>query len=1298
MQQQQQLVWQQQAAMDALRSMDGNHAFDASGGYLARTRLISEKAASVATTAILAKRLLAKHRARKANQVEGATAPRRVDESPEMNGESTDDEDDEEQSEDGVEFDDECDLELESGDEFEDDDGYTWVYSNTRDEWTCLDDESEDEQEYELDEESEFFAEFQAQSARLAAAHAAGSTVPPPSVPVAGAPESKAAASSAAHATVHNPMGSKAPVPPDVAAQAWRRNGGVNPAVVPAGTHNGHYMPPQYFVQHQQAQMAALFADSARTRASHVRAAVPTKAASARAGPGDLKRQGTSAMSQASADVDAAQDAAQRTHPRVIFGGVPRPFPVVSTPTGRHCFGWADSCFLCSVCGDTQSSSQLAQFGPGISAYFKYIKWLTWVFTLLSLLHVPSMVLNAVGPGSSLETAVGDIGVHSLTLGNLGDSRNVTQIFIPGTSCGGEQCSMTKAQAAVLYSAFDLVGVLLLLVSYAWLRSFEAREQPLVDKDYITVDDYAVQVRPLPSTADDISLGRHFEKVTGHPVVEVSVARDEANLVRLAEQRGKLVMQLRELEEECMAASTEARVNALLARKRKITQQAQKVNSAIRAERDRHVGILAERARNGVPTLLRSDTGMKKRWKGRGRALAAFVVFETEEGRSKALQLYRGSNMCCLRACQRDRLRYRPALKAMVGGQRTSAGDDAVTTCSCCIKSASGRFAISVTPAPDPSSIRWKNLGVNAGSRFCRRSLTSLFALLAIAMSFGLLIWASFRQQQARETGGEAECPTDRAVTLPEAQNNLELKHCYCSSLGARAVVSDDFCRDWARERSLAAVVQGLSSASVVLVNLALATLMKRLTQWEKHHSFDSQSVSLSVRLFASQFINTALVVLVINADWSLLGVPVTNVSQQFSDFETGWYISVGAGVILTMVLNIFSPHAFPLARWVQKRCLQRVALGEPFCYCHRSVLRWLCLCCCPRCCCGTADTQLSSSVVQRQRTNCCARLCSPCVPKHQDKLTAMFTGPEFRLSVRYAQLTNTVFVTLMYSSGMPILLPIAAVSFFVSFWVDKYLFLRFYRKPPHYDTRMGMKMTGLLPYAILLHLGFAAWMYSNRAIFSSSEYIVEAAQSGALSAGGALKDATLTYSDRLSQLHVVPFIVLFFAISFYMTLSSALQQVGGFMGRCWSVATCGYCQAHADFLSQLAKNKESYTFQQATRVGSDGSAPKMIGTPSYNILAQPQCQDAFALSTKFKRGGMGKHVADVMFDDLPQAEALVAEKREGRANARKGRTVAAKEMKKRLEAEARNKVKDRQVAAISVHQANAKKKKKGKR
>ena len=1280
-------VWQRQAAMDMLRGNGGNNSFDVSASYLGRTKAIS-KPVDVATTAILAKRLLARHRSKKAMQEGGdSKGTPGVAGGEGEDGSGWDDEEGQYSSGESEDYseEEEEELELESGDEFEDDDGGVWVYSAREDAWTLANEEDEEE-EYELDSDYEGAEEY-----GLDFGQAHDVEAPPTATQSAG-------------------PAVRAPIPPDskvvanpVAPQVHPRQPPPPPNVnmyVPAGTAEGHYLPPQYFMAYQQRAVMDLVSSSARAREQTMQA-VRAQASKSRRAPGipAFTRQGT-LDTGASADVDVAHADAAKVHPRVDVQGVPRKFPVCGTPTGRHCFRYVDEWFCCAVCGDTTSVSYLAEFGPGISLYFKYIKWLAWVFGLLSLVHLPAMVLNAIGPGATLGTAVGDLGVHSLTLGNLGDARNVTEIFLPLTTCGDRQCSLSKEDVAVLYSVCGLLGTVLMLVAYMWLRFFEAREQPLVDEDYITVDDYAVAVRPLPATADDVSLRKHFEKVTGHHVVEVNVARDESKLVRLAEQRGANIRKLVEVEEELLEASATGNrkaFRALQGRKAKILSLISKVDKAIGSERERHIGVLAQVARSGSPALLKSKSGLKGRWRGRGRALGAFVVFDTEAGREKALQLYRGSNLWCLRICQSEKLRYRPALRIAQDGKKTDLGGSS-EACACCWKTSSGRMPIRVVPAPDPSSIKWKNLGANAWNRGARRCCTTLFALFAIALSFGLLVWASYRQQQVRETGGEAVCPEDRRVTLQDVQGNDELLHCYCSGLGARDLVQDSNCRGWVRERSLATAVQAISSASVVAVNLALATIMKRLTQFEKHHSMDSQSMSLSIRLFFSQFINTALVTVFVNADWTLIGVPVAPISQQYDDFSSAWYATVGAGIVLTMLLNIISPHAFPLARWAQRRCMTRVALGEPFCYCPSVIMRLCCLCCCPRWCCDVVKEIPHSTVRSRQRHYCCARLCAPCMPKHQDKLTKLFTGPEFRLSVRYAQLTNTIFVCLTFAAGMPILLPIGCASFIVSFYVDKYLFLRFYRIPPHYDSRMGMTMSGLFPYAILLHVGCAAWMYSNKAIFSSAEYVLQQVQDGALSAGGALETATLTYSERLSQLHVIPFIVLFFGISIFLVAVNALEQVSSAAGRCLSIMTCGYCQAHADFMSQLAKNKTPLTFTQATAPGPNNTPPKMIGTASYNILMQPHCQEAFALSTAFVRDKKAfKNVADIVFDALPTEERLRAERQAIKAKVKEGRKQKQRDVTKQLRAQKRADKRDRAVAAKMAHTA-ALKKSKGRR
>lgn len=84
----------------------------------------------------------------------------------------------------------------------------------------------------------------------------------------------------------------------------------------------------------------------------------------------------------------------------------------------------------------------------------------------------------------------------------------------------------------------------------------------------------------------------------------------------------------------------------------------------------------------------------------------------------------------------------------------------------------------------------------------------------------------------------------------------------------------------------------------------------------------------------------------------------------------------------------------------------------------------------------------------------------------------------------------------MLYSSGMPILYIIAFLSFFTSYWVDKFLcksiisflysiVLRVYRTPPRYDTALATKTRKIIKYSIFLHFIFGFYMYSNSSIFT---------------------------------------------------------------------------------------------------------------------------------------------------------------------------------------------------------------------
>ena len=70
--------------------------------------------------------------------------------------------------------------------------------------------------------------------------------------------------------------------------------------------------------------------------------------------------------------------------------------------------------------------------------------------------------------------------------------------------------------------------------------------------------------------------------------------------------------------------------------------------------------------------------------------------------------------------------------------------------------------------------------------------------------------------------------------------------------------------------------------------------------------------------------------------------------------------------------------------------------------------------------------------------------------------------------------------VVFMYAPGLPILFPLTALNFFIIYWIDKFLLLRFFKKPKNYDEQSILFSVDLMRYAFLFHLVIGAFVYSN--------------------------------------------------------------------------------------------------------------------------------------------------------------------------------------------------------------------------
>ncbi len=95
-----------------------------------------------------------------------------------------------------------------------------------------------------------------------------------------------------------------------------------------------------------------------------------------------------------------------------------------------------------------------------------------------------------------------------------------------------------------------------------------------------------------------------------------------------------------------------------------------------------------------------------------------------------------------------------------------------------------------------------------------------------------------------------------------------------------------------------------------------------------------------------------------------------------------------------------------------------------------------------------------------------------------------LYVGPEFSIGSRYAQILYTMFVVIIFSSGIPFLYVCCFLFFVFTYWTDKFLLLRFYRTPPNTDLYNSKLFYNILLFGIIVHLSFGIWIYGNKEIF----------------------------------------------------------------------------------------------------------------------------------------------------------------------------------------------------------------------
>ncbi len=79
------------------------------------------------------------------------------------------------------------------------------------------------------------------------------------------------------------------------------------------------------------------------------------------------------------------------------------------------------------------------------------------------------------------------------------------------------------------------------------------------------------------------------------------------------------------------------------------------------------------------------------------------------------------------------------------------------------------------------------------------------------------------------------------------------------------------------------------------------------ISKFESPHTKNSQLISNMIKVFVVDFINTAIIIFLINAklNISIFNIPI--IDGSYREFSVEWYRVIGSTIVLTMLIRVVS-------------------------------------------------------------------------------------------------------------------------------------------------------------------------------------------------------------------------------------------------------------------------------------------------------------------------------------------------------------------------------------------------------
>ena len=362
----------------------------------------------------------------------------------------------------------------------------------------------------------------------------------------------------------------------------------------------------------------------------------------------------------------------------------------------------------------------------------------------------------------------------------------------------------------------------------------------------------------------------------------------------------------------------------------------------------------------------------------------------------------------------------------------------------------------------EPSNIKWENITYSPCEKCLRSTFSVILAIIIIIITLIIiLICKAFERDLSDDFNSNIDCDKIQATeqdvineyNSPIPLTDKEKYHTYCfcynkmsenigdvSNVAISGLPNQKPCKKFFNSYIKYTSISIALVLAIPIINSIVVIVLKQLTKFEKNTTLSSDMSANMWKMFVVQFINTFILIIIVNTKISALQVKFPNFpffAGNYDDIDPSWYNNVGATLLFSMILNVFTPHL--------------TSLGFMW-------LTFIFRCCDSGC---SHDGRITKK-------------------KTRKEYIKLYSGPTFDIDARYASILTYMFIVFIIGSGMPLLYCCFFVYILLTQIIDKIMILRYYKNPPRYDLTITNTFSNVLSLALFLHFFFAVWIYGH--------------------------------------------------------------------------------------------------------------------------------------------------------------------------------------------------------------------------